>query len=113
MKKIIIAFKYLKQHGVIHRDLKPENIIIEKSPHGLLNVKIIDFGFAIFKDDISLEGCELICGTPSFIAPEIYLGQTYDYSSDLFAIGVNMYFLLFNELPFAGNTKEEVIIKTI
>lgn len=52
MKKIILAFWCIKQHGIIHRDLKPENIIIEEGLGEYLNIKIIDFGFAIFKDEI-------------------------------------------------------------
>ncbi len=71
-------------------------------------MKIVDFGFSEFKDVIS--DLDPRCGTPNFIAPEIYLGQPYDYQSDIFSIGVIVYFALSLSLPF-GSTEPELIIK--
>lgn len=47
------------------------------------------------------------------MAPEIYLGQPYDYSSDIFSIGVILYFSLTYQLPFESSEPELIIKKTI
>jgi MAP/microtubule affinity-regulating kinase len=86
-------------HGmqICHRDLKPDNIIYEPAT---ARVKIIDFGFAIS----CKEKLKLFCGTPSFMAPEIFSRQEYGGSAtDIWACGVIMYNLLTGTLPFKRN----------
>ena len=72
------------------------------------NVKIVDFGFGEFKELINDQDPR--CGTPNFIAPEIYLGRPYDYPSDIFSIGVILFFSLTMTFPF-GSSEPELIIK--
>ena len=58
MKELLETVQYLDTIGLIHRDLKPENIIVRKGERGLERVKLIDFGFAIFKNSLeSLAPC--------------------------------------------------------
>lgn len=75
--------------GVVHRDLKPENLLYS-SPEPDAVVKISDFGLAkVISNDLMTTAC----GTPGYVAPEILIGQGYDFSVDYWSIGVILYVL--------------------
>jgi serine/threonine protein kinase len=64
-------------------------------------IKLIDFGFAIYKSNLSnLPPREKFAGTPGFTAPEILMGLDYDESVDMFSLGIILYFMLCGTLPF-------------
>ena len=73
LKQLIEAIKYLNHElGLIHRDLKPENVLIQtkKDKNMVSRVKIIDFGFALYKSNLkNLPDKEKFAGTPGFVAP--------------------------------------------
>jgi serine/threonine protein kinase len=88
------------ERGLIHRDIKPANLWLE-APKG--RVKILDFGLArITGDATELTAQGAIMGTPSFMAPEQTQGLPADFRSDLFSLGVVIYLLCTDELPFKG-----------
>lgn len=91
--------------GVVHRDLKPANILITKDDRAL----ITDFGIArsLAADELTQTGC--ILGTPDYLSPEQARGDTVDGRADIYALGLILYRMLANELPFSGGTFEEVI----
>lgn len=66
VRKVLNGLHYLHSCGVAHRDIKPDNILLSFKD-GSLNVKLIDFGFAT-----TLVKAELTCGTPNFMAPELF-----------------------------------------
>ena len=75
------ALQYLHPRGVAHRDLKPENILVaSRSP---LSIKLADFGLANDRPDL-----KTVCGTQRYTAPEVYLGDLYTASVDLWSLGV-------------------------
>ena len=95
--------------GVIHRDLKPGNVRL--TPDG--QVKILDFGLARILDDSMAEaGVDpgetfktrrgVILGTPPYMAPEVLQGETATPGSDLYSLGVLMYWSLAGRHPFSG-----------
>lgn len=92
------ALAYLHSKGVAHRDIKPENLLLSKSKRPVC--KITDFGLA----KISSEQSKLktLCGTPSYLAPEVILGTvgSYDTAVDVFSIGVVLYCCITNSTPF-------------
>lgn len=90
--ELVDAIGYIHSKGIIHRDLKPENIFIS---HG--HLKVGDFGIAIFSSG-SFYG-EII-GTPCYMAPEQYLHRKVSPRTDIWSIGVIIYELAFNRLPF-------------
>lgn len=93
--------------------MKPENVIILDDIQDNIRVKIIDFGFSCFRQELHENPAGFVCGTPNFIAPEIYSGAKHDYCSDVFSIGVIMYFMLTKELPFNSISKDEIVRKTL
>jgi serine/threonine-protein kinase len=97
--------------GLIHRDFKPENIIITRDSRGGEVARIVDFGLAILRDDMSEDSGRrdrlttdgMVVGTPTYMSPEQVRGEAIDARSDLFALGIMMFELLTGRLPFDGD----------
>jgi len=85
--------------SIIHRDLKPDNILV--TPSG--SPKIGDFGLAKRVQSAETWPAQL-AGTPNFMAPEIFKGESATPSSDVFAFGVCYYLMLTGQLPFEGDS---------
>lgn len=100
MDQAISAVRLMHSKGIVHRDIKPENFVYG-STHEDACVKLIDFGFAQFlgtgKDKITLNE---VCGTPGYSAPEVLLGKSYQFSCDIWSLGVVLYTLLAGFQPF-------------
>jgi eukaryotic-like serine/threonine-protein kinase len=105
VSQLLEALQYAHERGVWHRDIKPANILIT----GNSRVKVTDFGIARIESSM-LTHVGAIMGTPGFIAPEMYLGDTFDSRIDVFAAGVVLYQLLAGAPPFTG-TAEKVMFK--
>ncbi|MDE1906509.1 MAG: protein kinase, partial [Rhodospirillales bacterium] len=83
--------------GVVHRDIKPANIMLTKAGE----VKIADFGIARIESS-SMTQAGTMLGTPSYMSPEQFMGQTVDARTDIYSSGVMLYQLLTGEKPFDG-----------
>ena len=96
------------QRGIIHRDLKPENIMLKEVGEEIL-VKVVDFGLAklVTNTDASqkLTKTGEFMGTPQYMAPEIYDGETADHRTDIYALGIILYEMISGKLPFAGSVQ--------
>jgi len=94
---IAFALHDIHRQHVLHLDLKPSNVILRKD-----NAVLIDFGLSRHDQlpDLVQEEAEGPVGTGAYIAPEQILGDRSDPRSDLFALGVIMYFLATGERPF-------------
>lgn len=89
------ALEECQKNNIIHRDIKTANIFVNASG----DFKLGDFGVArmIEKNDVNLSKK----GTYSFMAPEVYKGQVYALTADIYSLGIVMYTLLnFNRQPF-------------
>ena len=92
--QIICAIKYLNENNIIHRDLKPKNMLISDN---YKKIKICDFGFAKHFD--GLKRVMTVCGSPLYMAPEIYQKIGYTSSVDVWALGLILYEMLFGDHP--------------
>jgi eukaryotic-like serine/threonine-protein kinase len=103
------ALDYAHARGVVHHDIKPENIMLEDGWH---HAKIADFGIA---ERNSMRGATRgarrhIGGTPAYMAPERLRGKPCDARSDLFSLGVVLYWLVTGKLPWpAGDSLTDMI----
>lgn len=97
MGQLLEALDYSHKNGVVHRDIKPANIILLKDG----TVKVADFGIARLESS-NLTQAGSVLGTPSYMSPEQFMGQTVDGRSDLFSAGVILYQFLTGEKPFTG-----------
>ena len=97
--KIAEAVSYLHQNGISHRDIKTDNVIIGKNGE----VKVIDFGFAT-----TLNKGESHCGTPNYMAPELFEKKNvYNPAKvDAWALGVLLFYLYEGTYPFKGYSEK-------
>lgn len=93
--QLIDGLKFLHSHNFIHRDLKPKNILLTNNKKVL---KIADFGFAKVAKGQLIK--EQICGSPLYMAPEIMNNDVYDNQSDLWAVGLILYEMLYGHHPY-------------
>ncbi|XP_061165269.1 serine/threonine-protein kinase DCLK1-like isoform X1 [Saccostrea echinata] len=100
------ALKYLHNLRIVHRDVKPENLLIIDHADGSKSLKLGDFGLATYCEDQLFT----VCGTPTYVAPEILSEIGYDFKVDVWAAGVILYILLCGFPPFASpqNDQEEL-----
>ena len=101
--------------GVVHRDIKPSNVMLESDSSGTLRVKLIDYGVAKVMDTHSQSGAEQthagFIGTPAFASPEQFAGAAQlpvDTRSDIYSLGITLWYLLTGRTPFVGRTMEEI-----
>ncbi|XP_071375814.1 serine/threonine-protein kinase DCLK2 [Centroberyx affinis] len=100
------ALKYLHSMNIVHRDIKPENLLVFEYPDGTKSLKLGDFGLATV-----VEGpLYTVCGTPTYVAPEIISESGYGLKVDIWAAGVITYILLCGFPPFRSenNLQEDL-----
>uniref|UniRef100_A0A8C1NRB2 Serine/threonine-protein kinase DCLK2 n=1 Tax=Cyprinus carpio TaxID=7962 RepID=A0A8C1NRB2_CYPCA len=100
------ALRYLHRMNIVHRDIKPENLLVCEYPDGTKSLKLGDFGLATV-----VEGpLYTVCGTPTYVAPEIIAESGYGLKVDIWAAGVITYILLCGFPPFRSekNLQEEL-----
>jgi serine/threonine protein kinase/formylglycine-generating enzyme required for sulfatase activity len=106
--QVLDATQHAHQKAVLHRDLSSNNVLVA-DPHGRAQCKIIDFGIAKSLTDPLMQGGALtfqgtLMGTPEFMSPEQAAGSLGDIDTraDVYALGVQLYELLTDQLPIPG-----------
>lgn len=109
-RQLINGVDFLHSRGVAHRDIKPENLLLDANG----NLKIADFGLAaLFRlpDSGARRQCHTACGSPPYIAPEIFSG-TYDPdSADIWSCGIVLFVLLCGQTPWDEPTRLDLDFK--
>lgn len=104
---ILRSLREAHQAGLVHRDLKPDNVMLAEQGDEDIVVKVLDFGIARGGDS-HLTNISHLIGTPAYMSPEQCLGTPLDGRSDLYALGVLMYFCLTGVTPFRGDAVAQI-----
>jgi len=99
IRATLSAVAYLHDHGIVHRDLKPENLLF-RTPEDNADLLIADFGLSRIMDEEQFHVLTTTCGTPGYMAPEIFKKVGHGKPVDIWALGVITYFLLCGYTPF-------------
>lgn len=97
MSQLLDALDHAHQQGVWHRDVKPANVIMSRNGR----LKVADFGIARI-DSGGLTQANTMIGTPSYMAPEQFMGLAIDHRVDIYSAGVLLYVLLTGHTPYSG-----------
>nr|POE48665.1 calcium/calmodulin-dependent protein kinase type i [Quercus suber] len=106
VRAVLSAVAYLHDHGIVHRDLKPENLLF-RTPEDNADLLIADFGLSRIMDEEQFHVLTTTCGTPGYMAPEIFKKSGHGKPVDVWAIGVITYFLLCGYTPFDRDSNLE------
>ncbi len=107
------ALSVAHKAGIVHRDIKPDNIMLEGEE---ARPVVMDFGIAkaLTEGETGLTGTGMIVGTPHYMSPEQASGEkTVDSRSDIYSLGVVAYQMVAGQLPFEGDSAQEVLVKHI
>lgn len=114
VRQILQAIGCIHEHGILHRDIKTSNILVQQQVEGNTPAKLMDFGIARLEEteetltrltQLNSSGP----GTPAYMAPERIDPRTFGESrpaTDLYSVGVILYQLLSDGLPFRGTITE-------
>ena len=87
VSEVVVALEYLHSKSIIYRDLKPENVMIDLDGHA----KLIDFDLS---KRIDSSKTYTSCGSPEYMAPEMFFKKGYSFEVDWWALGILIYELL-------------------
>ncbi|HVH44433.1 MAG TPA: serine/threonine-protein kinase [Labilithrix sp.] len=106
--------------GIIHRDLKPSNLFLATKPDGSQIIKILDFGISKSSDAPTdrhtqqLTGGRTMLGSPPYMSPEqVRSPKNVDHRTDIWSLGICMYELLTNSMPFGGDELQETFAQIL
>jgi eukaryotic-like serine/threonine-protein kinase len=87
--------------GLVHRDIKAQNVMRETGGRNVL----MDFGTG---EEINQANGSRLAGTPLYLAPEVFAGKAASTASDLYSLGVLLFYLVTGQFPIAASTFEEL-----
>ena len=100
--------------GIIHRDLKPQNLFVTVRPDGRPLLKVLDFGISKALFAQAATATHATMGSPAYMSPEqMKSAKSVDARADVWSLGVILYQLLSNTLPWHGDTITETMLKVL
>ena len=104
--QIARALEHAHENNVVHRDIKPQNILIRATG----TASVCDFGIARALASSIRSRTTSVKGTPSYMAPEQWAGETVDGRLDQYALGILLYEIISGTLPFQGDSIESLYL---
>jgi serine/threonine protein kinase len=115
ISQTLLGLHAAHEKKIVHRDLKPDNIFITRIGDRDNFVKILDFGISKYLESeaaLNLTRTGIAMGTPLYMSPEQAKGsRNIDYAADLYAVGVVLYEGFVGQLPYTGDSFNEVLLK--
>lgn len=111
MEQMLLALDFFQQKKVVHRDLKLDNILINQIADKDYEIRVADFGLAAFSpnDEVLTHKC----GSPGYVAPEVFKGKGYSYKADIFSVGAVFFNLVSGRYLFSGKDLQELLKRNI
>lgn len=103
--QIALGLEAMHRKGIVHRDIKPQNIMINNEKQ----VKIVDLGIARHTESENLTKTGVVIASIQYVAPEILKMETAIPRSDIYSLGIMIYFMIRGEVPFNSNDDFEII----
>lgn len=105
---VVDALAEAHQQGIIHRDVKPSNLLVDKRGQ----LALADFGIAkaLEMEGQTLTGTGMGVGTPEYMAPEQWRGES-TFQTDIYSLGVVFYEMVTGKKPYSGSTPSDVFLK--
>jgi hypothetical protein len=105
LRQSLVGLNHIHRAGIVHNDVKPSNILVDKAG----NVKLVDFGIVQLGETHAMERRSFAAGTVEYLSPEVIQGSPPSQQSDLYALGVTLYFMLCGKRPFKGESAQETL----
>ena len=103
------VFKEMNKKKIIHRDIKPSNILINIDKLNKVTIKLSDYGSSINIDTYETKS---LSGTQVTMAPEVLEKGIFSEKSDIWSLGITIYFMLFKDFPFKGE-QDYILLQNI
>jgi len=98
----------MHRQGLTHGDIKPANILLDE----LGRARLTDFGLSRFLEETtSVTGSSTIVGSPQYMAPEQWRGEKLTEATDIYAVGLVLYFMLTGADPYAERAPDALMYK--
>ena len=101
---LLKGVEHMHDRGVVHRDIKPENILVMSEAFEESDIVIADLGLSRLMPEKEID--DEYCGSAHYAAPEIWRGEGYGESVDIWATGVVLYTCLVGGLPMPSGVEE-------
>jgi serine/threonine-protein kinase len=102
--QVVQALGVAHDSGLVHRDIKPANVLLTQRG----DAKLADFGLVRRLEDLAQGGAPL-AGTPTYMAPELFQGTPASAASDIYAVGVLLFYCVSGRLPVAADSVGQLI----
>ncbi|CAH8496723.1 unnamed protein product [Schistosoma turkestanicum] len=106
LAQLLKAVSFIHSESIVHLDIKPENILL-RHPLPQCDIALCDFGLA--KHLLTNEVIRDLVGTPDYAAPEVLNYDPIHLTTDIWSVGVVVYYLLTGESPFWDESKEKTL----
>ena len=120
MLQTLEGLAHAHARGIVHRDLKPSNLFLTNRADGSQIIKILDFGISKTQDPPDdrraqqLTGGRSVLGSPPYMSPEqVRSPKSVDHRTDIWSLGICMYELLTNSMPFGGEELQETFAQIL